>query len=403
MYAAAGGASIANRRKQKRLQLNKQGAATPVINVVPPRLKGALGSRQQQYHHHQHQHHQHQHQFHHHHHHYQHPTKHQIRSYQDIPPRAQQQQAPTSTSSSSAAFHPGSVDDRRRHHHHADHHKSSQQQVAPLSPIQFPISPPPLSLESSVSVTTCPNNKASNFPFPPPSILDLRVSPPTSEPQCGGQGPGGKAAWQGCNRPSLPLSPASPGYRGDGYKTKQCEAHRRWMKRNRIRDASYCYGSSGEDDEEDDSSNAIRRRGEVSAAVNTVLYAGLGTTALGLIISFVGTGEKGFLSPELRLVGPSLLCAGLLCCLFRILLCLCLCRCGPCRWRFCQVATRKKEKARKAEARPTGTLSTASLLPPSQQQRHYQQNRQPATPTSRSVSPATKGHELLLSPAQLPE
>jgi len=48
--------------------------------------------------------------------------------------------------------------------------------------------------------------------------------------QCGGQGPGGKAAWQGCSRPSpLPLSPTSPGYR-----TKQCEAHRRWMKRNRV-------------------------------------------------------------------------------------------------------------------------------------------------------------------------
>lgn len=171
------------------------------------------------------------------------------------------------------------------------------------------------------------------------------------------------------------------------------------MKRNRIRDASYCYGSSGEDDDEDDSSNAIRQRGEVSAAVNTVLYVGLGTTALGLVISFVGTGEKGFLSPQLRLVGPSLLCAGLLCCLFRVLLCLCLCHCGECRWQFCHVAS-NKEKARKADARPgLGTLSTASLLPPSTQQ----EREGPIAPTSRSVSPATKGHELLLSPAQLPE
>lgn len=216
---------------------------------------------------------------------------------------------------------------------------------------------------------------------------------------CGGQGSGGKAAWQGCSRPSpLPLSPTSPACRGEGYRTKQCEAHRRWMKRNRIRDASYCYGSSGEDDEEDDSSNAIRQRGEVSAAVNTVLYVGLGTTALGLVISFVGTGEKGFLSPQLRLVGPSLLCAGLLCCLFRVLLCLCLCRCGQCRWRFCHVASHKKEKARKADMHPgPGTLPTASLLSPTQQQERS------AAPTSRSVSPATKGHELLLSPAQLPE
>ncbi|KAM0724716.1 hypothetical protein ACS0PU_009100 [Formica fusca] len=389
MYAAAGGASIANRRKQKRLQLNKQ---TPV-HVIPPRLKSVPpGSRhhqqQQHYQHHQHQHqHQHHHPYHHHHHHHHHhhpPTK--LAATRQQAPRAQQQTL-TSTSSSSAAFHPG-IDDRRRHA--IDHHKSHQEQVAPVSPIQFPISPPPLSLESSTSATTYPaNNKSSKFPFPPSSVLDLRVSPPTSELQCGGQGPGGKAAWQGCNRPSpLPLSPTSPGYR-----TKQCEAHRRWMKRNRIRDASYCYGSS--DDEEDDSSNAIRQRGEVSAAVNTVLYVGLGTTALGLVISFVGIGEKGFLSPQLRLVGPSLLCAGLLCCLFRVLLCLCLCRCGQCRWQFCHVASHKKEKARKADMRP-GTLSTASLLPPTQQER-------PIAPTSRSVSPATKGHELLLSPAQLPE
>lgn len=116
--------------------------------------------------------------------------------------------------------------------------------------------------------------------------------------------------------------------------------------------------------------------------MNTVLYAGLGTTALGLVISFVGTGEKGFLSPELRLVGPSLLCAGLLCCLFRVLLCLCLCRCGQCRWRFCHVSSDKKEKVRKTEARPAGALPTASLLSPAQQQRQHQQQQQSAASSS---------------------
>lgn len=133
--------------------------------------------------------------------------------------------------------------------------------------------------------------------------------------------------------------------------------------------------------------------------MNTVLYAGLGTTALGLVISFVGTGEKGFLSPELRLVGPSLLCAGLLCCLFRVLLCLCLCRCGQCRWRFCYVASDKKEKVRKTEARPAGTLPTASLLSPTRQR----QQQQSAMSSSGAASSSTKAHELLLSPAQLPE
>ncbi|KAF3423088.1 hypothetical protein E2986_08226 [Frieseomelitta varia] len=368
MYAAAGGASIANRRKQKRLQLNKR----VTEGTIPSRLK-TIPASQHHYHHHQHQH-----QHHH------HPSK--FARPHVVPPSSTSQppQPPSS------AFHP-SIDRRR-------HHVEKCQQVAPVSPIQFPISPPPLSLESPSSVTY--PSKSNNFPFPPPSILDLRVSPSSSELQCGG-GPG-KAAWQGCSRPSpLPLSPMSPhGCRGDGYKTKQCEAHRRWMKRNRIRDASYCYGSSGEDDEEDGSSNANRRRGEVSAAVNTVLYAGLGTTALGLVISFVGTGEKGFLSPELRLVGPSLLCAGLLCCLFRVLLCLCLCRCGQCRWRFCHVASDKKEKVRKTEARPAGTLPTASLLSPTHQQHQQQQS---AVSSSAAASSSTKAHELLLSPAQLPE
>ncbi|XP_076622934.1 uncharacterized protein LOC143342691 [Colletes latitarsis] len=365
MYAAAGGASIANRRKQKRLQLNKRVAES----TIPSRLKNVPAS---QHHFHQHQHH--------------HPSK--FARPHVVPPSSTPQPQPQSS-----AFHP-SVDRRR--------HVEKCQQVAPVSPIQFPISPPPLSLESPSSVTCA--TKSNNFPFPPPSILDLRVSPSSSELQCGG-GPG-KAAWQGYGRPSpLPLSPMSPhGCRGDDYKTKQCEAHRRWMKRNRIRDASYCYGSSEEDDEVDGSSNANRRRGEVSAAVNTVLYAGLGTTALGLVISFVGTGEKGFLSPELRLVGPSLLCAGLLCCLFRVLLCLCLCRCGKCRWRFCHVASDKKDKVRKTEARPAGALPTASLLSPTQQQPQQQQQQQSATASSSGpASSSTKAHELLLSPAQLAE
>ncbi|KZC04982.1 PREDICTED: uncharacterized protein LOC107192796 [Dufourea novaeangliae] len=374
MYAAAGGASIANRRKQKRLQLNKRVAE----GTIPSRLKPAVpASSQHHYHHHQY-----------------HSNK--FARPHVVPPSSTPQPPPSSQQPPSSAYHHQSVERRR-------HVEKSHQQIAPVSPIQFPISPPPLSLESPSSVT-CATKSNNNFPFPPPSILDLRVSPSSSELQCGG-GPG-KAAWQGCSRPSpLPLSPMSPhGCRGDGYKTKQCEAHRRWMKRNRIRDASYCYESSGEDDEEDGSSNANRRRGEVSAAVNTVLYAGLGTTALGLVISFVGTGEKGFLSPELRLVGPSLLCAGLLCCLFRVLLCLCLCHCGQCRWQLCNVASDKKDKVGKPEARPAGTLPTASLLSPTQQQQPQQpQQQQSAACSSGPGSSSTKAHELLLSPAQLPE
>ncbi|KAI9586647.1 hypothetical protein GQX74_002494 [Glossina fuscipes] len=44
-----------------------------------------------------------------------------------------------------------------------------------------------------------------------------------------------------------------------------------------------------------------------STFANAFLYAGLGTIALGLVIAFVGTGEKGFKTVELRLIGPSLI------------------------------------------------------------------------------------------------
>jgi hypothetical protein len=41
-----------------------------------------------------------------------------------------------------------------------------------------------------------------------------------------------------------------------------------------------------------------------------MLYVGLGMAAIGLVISFVGLGDKGFKTIELRLVGPSLLGCG---------------------------------------------------------------------------------------------
>lgn len=44
-----------------------------------------------------------------------------------------------------------------------------------------------------------------------------------------------------------------------------------------------------------------------SSFANAFLYVGLGTVALGLVIAFVGTGEKGFKTLELRWIGPSLI------------------------------------------------------------------------------------------------
>ncbi|XP_050299556.1 uncharacterized protein LOC126738327 [Anthonomus grandis grandis] len=98
------------------------------------------------------------------------------------------------------------------------------------------------------------------------------------------------------------------------HRIKQTEAHHRWMKRNRIHDTTY--GGGSDDDEE---YVAFHQ----SAAANALLYVGLGTTAIGSVIFFVGTGEKGFKTLELRLIGPTLIVAGLLCCLIRVLLCAC--------------------------------------------------------------------------------
>ncbi|XP_052120135.1 uncharacterized protein LOC113209118 isoform X3 [Frankliniella occidentalis] len=67
--------------------------------------------------------------------------------------------------------------------------------------------------------------------------------------------------------------------------------------------------------------------GHESAAANALLYVGLGTVAVGMVIAFVGTGEKGFKTLELRLIGPTLIAGGVLCCLLRVMLCVCPSKC----------------------------------------------------------------------------
>lgn len=81
-----------------------------------------------------------------------------------------------------------------------------------------------------------------------------------------------------------------------------------------IHDTSY----GGSSDEEDFFSIYYQ-----SAAANALLYVGLGTTVIGLVIWFVGTGEKGFKTLELRLIGPTLIAVGLFFCVIRVLLCIC--------------------------------------------------------------------------------
>ncbi|XP_035432843.1 uncharacterized protein LOC118264443 isoform X2 [Spodoptera frugiperda] len=153
----------------------------------------------------------------------------------------------------------------------------------------------------------------------PPS----RVSAPLSDPpspceliECAA----GRAAWAEAAALSV-----GGGCAGAGGAARRCSVlgdhpgarkgqAGKWHRNNRVRDASY--GSSSESDGEADGAAGD------TWGVARLLYAGLGTLALGLVVYFVGTGDKGFKTPALRLVGPSLIVAGLACCLLRILFCI---------------------------------------------------------------------------------
>ncbi|XP_033150737.1 uncharacterized protein LOC108608514 isoform X2 [Drosophila busckii] len=124
---------------------------------------------------------------------------------------------------------------------------------------------------------------------------------------------------------------------------QQATCHRRWVKRNRIQDASL--GGSSDDE---DFLGVLRGP---STFANAFLYVGLGTVALGLVIAFVGTGEKGFKTVELRLIGPSLIGLGLICCILRILFCICPSHCIS-----------SSKKTRKKQGNKIDADHTTSLL-----------------------------------------
>ena len=58
-----------------------------------------------------------------------------------------------------------------------------------------------------------------------------------------------------------------------------------------------------------------------SDGLQVLLYVGLGMVAVGLVITFVGLGEKGFRTLQLQLVGPCLVGGGVMLILLRILFC----------------------------------------------------------------------------------
>jgi len=58
-----------------------------------------------------------------------------------------------------------------------------------------------------------------------------------------------------------------------------------------------------------------------SGSANIILYVGLGMISIGLIITFVGLGDKGFRTLELKLIGPSLVGCGAFFAILRVLFC----------------------------------------------------------------------------------
>lgn len=79
-----------------------------------------------------------------------------------------------------------------------------------------------------------------------------------------------------------------------------------------------------------------------SSSANVVLYIGLGMVAIGLVITFVGLGDKGFRTTELKMIGPSLVGCGVIFTLLRILFCT-----VPSCCRACLKCCKKNEDTKK--------------------------------------------------------
>lgn len=190
--------------------------------------------------------------------------------------------------------------------------KARQHGRQPAPPSPRPHSPPHPA-PTGVRAYSC-QHWESRILAPPPPTADLISSCDILE--CAA----GRAAWQEAAALSV-----GGGGAGAGGAARRCsvlgdhprartDPRSKWHRNNRVRDASY--GSSSESDGEAEGAS-----GE-PWGVARLLYAGLGILAVGLVVYFVGTGDKGFKTPALRLVGPSLIVAGLVCCLLRIAFCI---------------------------------------------------------------------------------
>ncbi|XP_076046667.1 uncharacterized protein LOC143028445 isoform X3 [Oratosquilla oratoria] len=158
--------------------------------------------------------------------------------------------------------------------------------------------------------------------------------------------PNGKRAW------------SNKGLGGEG---KRGKGHPGKWNKNKVGDSSKGGGGEGKT-----ADGKFRQTG----VVNVVLYVGLGLIALGLIITFVGLGERGFKTVELQLIGPSLIGCGVLFALLRVLFC----SLPPC----CKCKKNKPLDEKSLLSPSRETLAEEGLRAMSQQQQ--QQGQQPQQP-----------------------
>jgi len=89
---------------------------------------------------------------------------------------------------------------------------------------------------------------------------------------------------------------------------------------------------------------------EGGGGANVILYIGLGMVAMGLVITFVGLGDKGFRTLELKLIGPSLVGCGMFFALLRILFCTLPSCCSSC-FKCCRSSEESEKLIKKEEER----------------------------------------------------
>ncbi|XP_018017109.1 uncharacterized protein LOC108673747 [Hyalella azteca] len=136
-----------------------------------------------------------------------------------------------------------------------------------------------------------------------------------------------------CTKPIQPFPRFNPIFLPNGK-----NAWRTDEKKSRTRNPNRRIKVAAEDDstdsDEEDVSNGVSQpmtqsnkstnpNNKQGGVVNILLYLGFLFISVGLILTLVGQGQRGFKSEELKLIGPTLIISGVVFSLLRVLFCSC--------------------------------------------------------------------------------